>query len=170
MPLKFWVDTFATSMYLINRLSVRRLPHLSPWEILFQQSPIYSSLRIFGSACYPWLKPYNLHKLDPKTKRCVFLGYGLNKKDYRGLDMDSGRIFLSRHVAFSEDFFPFSSSPPLTSSPVAPTPASFTPFQWLSSVTPPLSLVLFASLPLCLFLDQRHTFALSLSPSPFLHV
>ncbi|KAJ8635659.1 hypothetical protein MRB53_009926 [Persea americana] len=48
--------------------------------------------------------------------------------------MTSGRIFMSRHAAFNEDVFPFSSVGPST--PVPSSPASFTPFQWLSSVTP----------------------------------
>ena len=121
-------------MYLINRLPARHLHNVSHWEKLFQQRPVYSSLRVFGSACYPWLKPYNLTKLDPKTRRCVFLGYSLNQKGYKCLDMTSGRIFMSRHAAFNEDVFPFSSVGPST--PVPSSPASFTPFQWLSSVTP----------------------------------
>ena len=53
------------------------LLHKSPSEFLFGSSPDLNHLRIFGCACFPLLRPYNHNKLQPKTSKCVFLGYGI---------------------------------------------------------------------------------------------
>ncbi|GMP89176.1 hypothetical protein CsSME_00040856 [Camellia sinensis var. sinensis] len=34
-----------------------------------------SGYKIFGCRCYPWLRPYTSHKLQPKSIPCVFIGY-----------------------------------------------------------------------------------------------
>ena len=62
---------------------------------------------MFGCKCFPWLVPYAQNKLQPKSKPCVFLGYSLNHQGYKCLDLSTRRIYLSRHVLFNEDFFPF---------------------------------------------------------------
>lgn len=107
MPLKYWANAFATATYLINKHPNKQLQLTSPWQKLFKHPPAYSSLRVFGCACYPWLQPYTPHKLDTRSKRCVFLGYTLNHKGYQCLDTTTGRIYISRHVIFNEEFFPF---------------------------------------------------------------
>jgi hypothetical protein len=37
--------------------------------------PSYSELRTFGCACYPYLRPYEDHKLAFRSKQCIFIGY-----------------------------------------------------------------------------------------------
>lgn len=49
VPHEFWVDAFATAIYLINRLPTAQ--HCSPWESLFHKPPEYTSLKIFGCQC-----------------------------------------------------------------------------------------------------------------------
>ena len=117
VPIKFWDEAFLTATYLINRLPTRVLDNLCPLERLFKTPPNYSMLRIFGCACWPHLRPYNQHKLSFRSKACVFLGYSGLHKGYKCLDMDSGRIYISRDVIFDETKFPFSNIP---SSNVAP--------------------------------------------------
>ena len=107
MPNTYWVDAFNTAVYLINRLPTRVLNYLSPYEKLFQKSPTYDSLRVFGCACFPYLRPYNTNKLQFRSKQCVFLGYSLNHQGYRCLDPSTGRVYLSGHVIFDESSFPF---------------------------------------------------------------
>ncbi|MDV3200578.1 MAG: transposase family protein, partial [Pigeon pea little leaf phytoplasma] len=64
MPLHFWDSTFTTAVYLINRMPTPILQMQTPFEILFHKKPDYSVLRVFGCACYPYLRPYNKHKFD----------------------------------------------------------------------------------------------------------
>ncbi|KAM1014396.1 hypothetical protein ACFX2C_044387 [Malus domestica] len=79
----------------------------SPFEVLFGVVPQISHLRIFGCACYPLLKPYLSNKLQPKTIKCVFLGYASQYKGYICYDASGNRTYISRHVIFDEHDYPF---------------------------------------------------------------
>jgi hypothetical protein len=54
---EFWVESFLTAIFLINRLPTPLVQNDSPFSILFKQPPDYANLRIFGCACYPLLRP-----------------------------------------------------------------------------------------------------------------
>ena len=62
-PLKYWDEPFITATYLINRLPSKVIGNSTPLELLYHQKPDYNSLKTFGCACYPNLRPYNHHKL-----------------------------------------------------------------------------------------------------------
>ena len=109
MPPEYWVEAFNTVVFLINRLPTKVLDYLSPYEKLYKHSPDYTILRTFGCACFPYLRPYNRNKLQFRSKQCIFLGYSLNHQGYRCLDLDTGRVYLSRHVVFNEKSFPYQS-------------------------------------------------------------
>ena len=94
-------------MYLIKRLPTCVLNYLTPYENLFQKSPIYDSLRDFGYACFPYLRPYNTNKLQFRSKQYVFLGCSFNHQGYRCLDPSTSHVYLSQHVIFYESSFPF---------------------------------------------------------------
>lgn len=70
-----------------------------------------SHLCVFGYACFLYLRPYNQHKLQFRSKRCTFFGFEPNHKGYKCLD-DNGRVFVSRHVVFDETQFPFQQNRP----------------------------------------------------------
>lgn len=68
---------FAAAIYLINRMPTPNLDFQSPYERLFQKAPNYKRCCVFGCCCYPWLQPYMKHKLDDRSKPCVFWGIPL---------------------------------------------------------------------------------------------
>lgn len=41
---------------------------------------IYLKLKVFGYVCYPNLRSSTPHKLAPRTKECIFLGYPTSTK------------------------------------------------------------------------------------------
>ncbi|QHN81468.1 Retrovirus-related Pol polyprotein [Arachis hypogaea] len=84
LPLLFWDEAFST-VYLINRMPSPNTSHLSSHELLFNQIPDYSSLKIFGCLCYPNLRPYTSHKLEYRSQPCIFLGYAINHRGYKCL-------------------------------------------------------------------------------------
>jgi len=152
-PLKLWCYAFETSVYLINHMPAPVLNYKSPFECLFRSAPDYSFLRTFGCLCFPFLRPYNVHKLDFRSSPCVFLGYNTSHLGYRCLDLSSHRIYMARHVQFHEHTFPLATSeqnnspsssttstflPPLF--PTLPQPSSFlSPFPASVSPAPPTS-------------------------------
>jgi hypothetical protein len=108
MPLRYWDDAFQTACYLINRLPTPIIQNKSPFEKLFHSAPDYLFLKTFGCACWPNLRPYNSHKLQPRSLQCVFLGYSLLHRGYKCLHIPTGRLYISRDVIFLENLFPFS--------------------------------------------------------------
>jgi len=108
MPRKFWDEAFVTATYLINRLPSKVIQGQTPLERLFHHTPHYKTLRIFGCACWPNLRPYNSRKLQFRSKQCVFLGYSNLHKGFNCLDVAEGRVYISRDVVFDETVFPFS--------------------------------------------------------------
>jgi hypothetical protein len=109
MPLKFWDEAFLTATYLINLLPSKVINFDTPIQRLLKETPDYSSLRVFGCACWPNLRPYNAHKLSFRSTRCVFLGYSSRHKGFKCLEPSTGRVYISRDVTFDESVFPFES-------------------------------------------------------------
>ena len=89
-------------MYTINRIPSPTTHNKSPFELLYGQTPDYSSLRVFGCACFVSLPPHERTKLQPRTRLCCFLGYGVSQKGFRCYDPISHRLRVSRHVEFWE--------------------------------------------------------------------
>jgi hypothetical protein len=122
VPLRFWVDAFSTTIFIINRLPIPTLDGLSPFEILYSKSPTYSNFHPFGCLVFPYLRDYAPHKLSPRSCPCVFLGYNMSHHDFRCLDCSTNHVFISRHVIFYELNYPFqgtSCSRPLLNSLVS---------------------------------------------------
>ena len=107
MPLKFWDEAFLTAVHIINMLPSRVINSETPMERLLHVKPDYTSLRVFGCACWPNLRPYNNRKLMFRSKQCAFLGYSPLHKGVKCLDISTGRVYISRDVIFDETKFPF---------------------------------------------------------------
>jgi histone deacetylase 1/2 len=117
VPLYYWSDAFTTACFLINRLPSRTTAMKTPLERLLRETPDYTFFKVFGCACWPHLRPYNTHKLDFRSKKCVFLGYSSLHKGYKCLHVPSKRVYISRDVIFDENNFPFSNMPDIHLSP-----------------------------------------------------
>ena len=109
LPLRFWSHAFQSAIYLINRMPTPILNFDTPYRKLFGQKPKYTSLQVFGCLCYPWFRPYNTHKLEPRFCPCVYLGFSLPHHSFLCFDISSNRLFVSRHVVFFEYIFPYKS-------------------------------------------------------------
>ncbi|MFS7953765.1 putative RNA-directed DNA polymerase [Helianthus anomalus] len=122
LPQRFWHFAFETAVYLINRLPSRVSSNKSPFELVFHRKPDYSFLRVFGSQSFPYLRPYNRHKIEFRSTPCVFLGYSLSHHGYRCFDPSTERIYTARHVQFNEHVFPYQPSPNPNPSPTPTSP------------------------------------------------
>jgi len=114
------------------------LTHYSPFDCLFHRSPDYHFLRTFRCLCFPFLRPYNNHKLDFRSSPCVFFGYSSSHLGYRCFDIASHRIYISRHVRFHEHVFPFDNSKQIAKvSTTTPIPSATVTFPNLLNHPPP---------------------------------
>lgn len=107
MPLKYWDEAFLTATYLINLLPSKVIGYETPMERLLHEKLNYNSLRVFGCACWPNLRPYNARKLSFRSTRCAFLGYSSMHKGFKCVDIATGRIYISRDIIFDESIFLF---------------------------------------------------------------
>ena len=98
----FWAEALSTASYLINRSPTKALSGKTPFEAWFGKKPNVKHLRVFGCAAYPHVPRNERGKLDPKAKRCFFLGYAAQRKGYRLYDMKTSCIILSRDVVFNK--------------------------------------------------------------------
>ena len=68
------------------------------------KAPSYKHLRVFGCKAYCHIPKENWNKLQPKSKKCVFLGYGESgKMGFRLWDPEARRIVCSHSVFFDEN-------------------------------------------------------------------
>lgn len=102
LPLKYLYHSIATSVHIINRLPSSGLPkYHSPYHALYMQLPIYHSLKVFGCACFPFTRPYNIRKLEFRSQECIYFGVSSQHKGHKCLNKDS-KIFVLKDVVFHE--------------------------------------------------------------------
>ncbi|XP_075665241.1 uncharacterized protein LOC142634878 [Castanea sativa] len=67
LPERFWGEAVLTAVYTINCIPSPTTHKKSPFELLYDQTPDYSSLRVFGCACFVSLSPHERTKLQPQS-------------------------------------------------------------------------------------------------------
>ena len=105
MPLNFWAEAVNTAVYLHNRSPTSSLTDGTPYEHWFGQKPNVSNLKIFGSICFVHTPDNLRRKLDPKSRKAIFVGYLTNTKGYKVYDLESKNFVRSRNVLFHENKF-----------------------------------------------------------------
>jgi transposase InsO family protein len=125
----YWAEALVTATYLLNRRPYSSVNKAVPYTILYNKTPEYSHLRVFGCICYPNLSATTPHKLAPRSTACVFLGYPSSHKGYHCLNLTTRHVIISRHVVFDETTFPFTTLLPVTDMDflIAPNPAAAVP-------------------------------------------
>lgn len=113
-PASFWFDAFATAVHVINRLPYFVLDHQSPYEVLFGCAPNYANFKPFGCRVFPYLRDYSPHKLAPRSRPCIFLGYSSSHEGFRCHDPATSHTFITRHAQSDALCFPFSATPSTT--------------------------------------------------------
>lgn len=72
-------------------------------EIWSGKRPDVSHLRVFGATAMVHIPKEKRRKFDPKSTKCIMVGYELNKKAYRLFNPETNGIVSSRDVVFIED-------------------------------------------------------------------
>lgn len=98
---RFWAEAAAAAVFTLNVTGTSGDPTRTPAEVWCGKSADLSELHPFG--CPVYVHTQQRKKLDPKARRCVFVGYGIDKKGYRCYDPATGVVLTARDCAFFEE-------------------------------------------------------------------
>ena len=107
LPNGFWAEAVATTAHLINRSPSKVLDKEAVAEMVWSRKlPSYKHLKVFGSEAYNHVLKEFRNKLEPKSKKCIFLGYGESgEMGYRLWDPEYRKVIRSNDVYFNEAKF-----------------------------------------------------------------
>jgi transposase InsO family protein len=80
-PRLFWADVISTACYISNRIFLRSILHLTPFELRFGRKSSVSHLRSFGCKFFV-LKRENLDKFESRSFDGLLLGYNPHDRSY----------------------------------------------------------------------------------------
>ena len=101
LPLNMGVEAINIVVYLINRGPSAPLG-CGILEEAWTSKVSYSFLKTFDCEAFAHIDSKNRTKLETKSKKCVFFGYGINEFGYRLWDFENHNIIRSRDVIFNE--------------------------------------------------------------------
>jgi hypothetical protein len=100
-PRRFWTDAISTACYISNRIFLRSILHLTPFELRFGRKPSVSHFSPFGCKCFI-LKRSNLDKFDSRSFDDILLGYTTHDRSYRVYNFDTNTVVELCDVTFDE--------------------------------------------------------------------
>jgi hypothetical protein len=98
---RFWVNVISIACYISNRIFLRLILHLTPFELHFGCKPFVSHLRPFGCKCFV-SKCGNLDKFESHSSDGILLGYTPHGRSYRVFNLETSTVVESCDVTFDE--------------------------------------------------------------------
>ncbi|MCO5554069.1 hypothetical protein L7F22_007595 [Adiantum nelumboides] len=102
LPPNFWAEAVNTAVYLTNRSPSSALKGNIPEEVWIGKKVNYSFLKVCGCEAFMHIDATLRSKLDAKSKKGFFIGYGEGKLGYRVWDPEDSKIFRSRDTVFNK--------------------------------------------------------------------
>src|SRR5215216_5364975 len=102
LPLSFWGYALETAAFTSNRAPSKSV-ETTPYELWFGKKPKLSFLKVWG--CDAYVKNLQPDKLEPKSEKCVFIGYPKETVGYTFYHRSEGKIFVAKNGSFLEKEF-----------------------------------------------------------------
>lgn len=102
----FWSDAVVAAAYVRNRCLTVALDGLTPIEAVTGCPPVLTGMKVFGSYVHVLLPEGERNKLDSRTVRGRFIGYGKGGQSRFWVPSGAGacgRVMVSRDAVFSEN-------------------------------------------------------------------
>jgi hypothetical protein len=100
-PICFWVDVINTTCYILNRIFMRSILNLTPFELRFRRKSSVSHLMPFGCKCFV-LKYDNFDKFKSRSFDDILHGYTPHNRSYRVFNLETKTVVESYDVAFDK--------------------------------------------------------------------
>ena len=102
----FWIYAVKAKLHTYNITPIKCVDYKTPKELWSGQRPDISHLRVFGCLAWVHILKKRRHKLQPKSRAMIFVGYEPGSKGYQFWDAAHQRFEISRDVKFKETRFP----------------------------------------------------------------
>ena len=102
LPLSFWGYALETAAFTLNSAPSKSV-ETTPYELWFGKKPNLSFLKIWG--CEAYVKKLQPNKLEPKSDKCVFVGYPRETVGYSFYHRTEGKVFVAKNGVFLEKEF-----------------------------------------------------------------
>ena len=89
-------------VFILNRVPIKALKGVTPFEAWYGRKPSVSFLRTFGFIGHVRKTKMFLTKLEDRSTPMVLLGYEEGTKAYQLCDPREGKVVVSRDVMFDE--------------------------------------------------------------------
>ncbi|GBO22724.1 Retrovirus-related Pol polyprotein from transposon TNT 1-94 [Araneus ventricosus] len=97
LPLDFWAEAVSTAEYMHN-ITPTKSKDKTPMELWNGKKPSVRHVKPFGCVAFYKVFHNKRHKLQPKSKKGVFVGYSRNRKAYRIYDIEERQIHETSDV------------------------------------------------------------------------
>src|SRR3954464_7414650 len=102
LPLSFWGYALETAAFTLNRAPSKSV-ETTRYELWFSYKPKLSFLKVWG--CDAYVKKLQPDKLEPKSEKCVFIGYPKETVGYTFYHRSEGKTFVAKNGSFLEKEF-----------------------------------------------------------------
>ena len=99
LPLSFWGYALETAAFTLNRAPSKSV-ETTPYKLWFGKKPKLSFLKVWG--CDAYVKKLQPDKLEPKSEKCVFIGYPKEIVGYTFYHRSEGKTFVAKFGIFLE--------------------------------------------------------------------
>jgi hypothetical protein len=102
LPLSFWGYALEAAAFTLNRAPYKSV-EMTQYELWNGKKPNLSFLKIWG--CDVYVKRLQPNKLEPKSDKCVFVGYPRETTGYSFYHKTKGKVFVAKNGVFLEKEF-----------------------------------------------------------------
>jgi hypothetical protein len=103
LSLKYWAEAINCANYIVNRTPTKALKNITSEEAWTKIKPDVSHFCVFGSIAWTHISDEKRKALQPKSEKCIFVGYSEDVKGYKLLQSHCNEIILRRDVKFDEN-------------------------------------------------------------------
>ena len=102
LSLKYWAEAIKCANYIVNRTPTKALKNITSEEAWAKIKPDVSHFRVFGSIAWAHIPDEKQKALQPKSEKCIFVGYSKDVKGYR-LQPYFNEIIIRKDLKFDEN-------------------------------------------------------------------
>ena len=102
LPLSFWGYAIISAARILNMAPTKKVEK-TPFEIWHGRVPSLSYLKVWG--CEAYVRHDASNKLEPRSTKCIFVGYPKNDLGYYFYNPNEQNVFVARKAEFLETKF-----------------------------------------------------------------